>query len=374
MGTFDPIPTGIRDVNFDLNRLASTPIDYPKLLPFWAALAKRNTARCTIAMVGDSISEGAYSTDFQNNSTPGRLTALLRSQYPTSGVAQGRGWIPASNFAPGPNNPPVTVSGTSSITQSDWSPSNQLIPMSQAAHSCTVTLTGTSFDLNYVTFSSAGVAYYQIDSNPVVTFNTFSASTVPNVKLNVALTAGSHTVKVGWSSGGPVYFSGYTEYNQDENAGINVARFALSGSSTVEWLAATHLPISIATFNPSLVIIQYGVNDARIDSHGLTSSQFGNNLSSIISNLQAQFTTPLPVLISMVYQAGLNFKEPWGNYVAIANTIATSNYAFVVDHSARMPIANIAPTYGLYNGDTIHPSDAGYNYIAHTLASIIAPR
>ena len=374
MGYNDPIPTTILETNRDINRLGNTPIDYSKLLPFYAALAKRNSARCTIAMIGDSISEGAYSTDFQNNSTPGRLTSLLRSQFPTTGVAQGRGWIPASNFAPGPNNPPVTVSGTSSLTQSDWSPNNQLIPMSQATHFVTVTLAGTSFDLNYVTFSGAGVGYYQIDAGAQVTFNTNSNPAVPNVKLNVALTAGNHTIKVGWSSGGAVYFNGFTEYNQDEAAGINVARFALSGSSTFEWLAAAHLPVSTASFSPSLIIIQYGVNDARIDSHGATSNTFGNNISTMIANLQAQFTTPVPIILSMCYQAGLNFKEPWGNYVAVANNIAATNLAIVIDHSARMPIANAAQTYGLYNGDAIHPSDGGYSFMANTLAAAIAPR
>lgn len=352
--------------------------DYAKLVPFYAALAGRNSARCTIAQIGDSITEGAYSSDFQSASTPGRLTQILRARFPTSNVVGGRGWIPASNYAPGSATPPVAVSGTSSFTKSSWSPNNQLIPMSQTAHSCTVTLTGTSFDLNYVTFSSAGIGYYQIDGGAQVTFNAYSASTVGNAKLNVPLTAGSHTVKVGWSSGGPIYFNGFTEYNQDENAGINVARFGLSGSDTADWLAASGLAAATATFSPSLIVIQHGTNDASTSYGNLTAAQYKANLLSMIASLRAAFTTPPPIILSLVYQpstSAVTLREPWANYATAAKAIADSDSAVVfVDHSSRMPVGNAANTYGLYYSDGIHPSDRGYAFIAETLASVIAPR
>lgn len=351
--------------------------DYAKLLPFYAALSGRYSARCTIVQVGDSITEGAYSSDVTVASTPGRLQALLRSRFPTTGIAGGRGWIPAASNVPAGPTVPVTIAGTVATLNGGFSPNNMHVPMSQVSHTCTVTLSGTSFDLNYVSFSSAGVGYYKIDGGTAVTFNTYSASTVSNAKLNVALTAGSHTIVVGWSSGGPVYFNGFTEYNQDEAAGINVARCGESGSSTTDWLAYTGWASGIAALSPSLIVIQTGTNDARTDyaNGNMTSVKYRTNLLAMIAAHRSAYTTPPPIVLSLVFEPKLTLVEPWANYAAAAQSIADADSSVVfVNHSARMPKGAAANTYSLYNGDGIHPNDRGYEFIAETFAAAFAPR
>jgi lysophospholipase L1-like esterase len=244
-----------------------------------------------------------------------------------------------------------------------------------AGQTLTVTLTGTSFDIMYLKGSGFGVGYYTIDGGSPVTFNTSNASAVDGNILHVTMTTGTHTIVVGWSSGGTVYIDGFIEYNGDETSGINVVRGGFSGSSTTDWLAQTTWYDSIPPLAPALIALQFGVNDARTSAGNLTSAQFKTNLQTLISGLRAKFTTPPPFLLSMLYQVTGTMVEPWQNYVTAAAQIAAADAAVVmVDHSKRMPATTATQTYGLYYGDQVHPVDKGYALIAETLASVLTPR
>jgi lysophospholipase L1-like esterase len=347
--------------------------DYSKLLPFYAALANRAEARCTIVQIGDSITEGAYCSDLSNATTPARLAQSLRARFPVIGVTGGRGFIPAANAVPGVT-PIVTLSaGVGSST--GWGPALTYATVAAAGQTLTVSLTGTSFDIMYLKGSGFGIGYYTIDGGTAVTFDTSNATSTDGNILHVTMTAGTHTVVVGWSSGGTVYIDGFIEYNGDESAGVSLVRGGHSGSSTSDWLSQTTWYASIPPLAPSLIVLQFGVNDSNPAIGNLTSAAFSTNLQTLISGLRAKFTTPPPFVLSMLYQRSGSFVESWQNYVTAAKQIATSDAAVVaVDHSARMPTTTATNTYGLYYGDNVHPSDKGYALIAETFAAVLSPR
>lgn len=348
------------------------PSDYSKLLPFYAALSNRAEARCTIVQIGDSITEGAYCSDLAKATTPARLTQSLRARFPVTGVTGGRGWIPARNSSPG-TTPIVTVAGGSSST--GWGPNWTYASLSTAADTLTVSLTGTSFDIMYLKGSGFGVGYYTIDGGAAVTFDTSNAASLDGNILHVTMSPGTHTIVIGWSSGGTVYIDGFIEYNGDETAGVNVVRGGYSGSSASTWNTSTSWQKSISVLNPALIILQFGVNDANAAGGNRTAAQFKADLNTMIAALRAQFTTPPPFVLSMLYQTSETYVEPWQNYVTAARQIAAGDAAIVlIDHSVRMPAATASATYGLYYTDNVHPSDKGYALIAETFASILSPR
>jgi lysophospholipase L1-like esterase len=226
----------------------------------------------------------------------------------------------------------------------------------------------------YLTGSGFGVGYYTIDGGAAVTFNTNGSTADGNI-LHVTLTAGTHTIVVGWSSGGTVYIDGFIEYNGDETSGINVVRGGNSGSSVSTWNTSSSWQKSISVLAPSLIILQFGVNDANSAGGNRTAAQFKSDLNAMVTALRAQFTTPPPILLSLMYQTSETYVEPWQNYVTAAAQIAAADAAVVmIDHSKRMPATTATQTYGLYYGDLVHPSDMGYALIAETLASVLAPR
>jgi lysophospholipase L1-like esterase len=348
------------------------PSDYSKLLPFYAALANRNEARCTIALMGDSITEGAYCTNLSTATTAARLNQSLRARFPTLGVTGGRGWIPAANSAPSTTGIVTASAGVTNSTA--WGPGWQYASLTSATTTLTVSLTGTSFDIMYLTGSGFGVGYYTIDGGSPVTFNT-NAATTDGTIVHVTMTAGTHTIVIGWSSGGQVDIDGIVEYNGDESAGISVARLGYSGSSASQWNTSLWWNISMAALAPSLIVLQFGVNDANASGGNRTAAQFKSDLTSMIANARVHFTTPPPIILSMMYQTSETYVEPWQNYVTAAKQIAAADAAvIVVDHSARMPATTAANTYGLYSTDNVHPSDKGYAMIAETLASVLTPR
>lgn len=360
-------------------KTGAIPTDYAKLLPFYATLAGRNSARCIIAQIGDSITEGSYATALGVSDTPARLQSALRTRFPVAGVAGGRGWIPAGNNTTSAT-PLFTLAGTPGQF-TGWGPSFQFVNLNSATTKATVTLTGTSFDILCIQQSGQGVGYYKIDGGTAVTFNT-SGSTVDAAKVvsQAALTAGSHTVEIGWSSGGPVYLEGVWEYNQDETKGINVVRGGYSGSSTGTWLGGGGYQWNaIQSLNPALIVIQLGTNDANTAGANLSSAQYKTNLQSMITNLRAAATTPPPIVLSLVHQpsttTGVTLREPWANYATAAQSIANGDSAVVfVNHSIRMPAGGATNTYSLYSADGVHPSDRGYSFIAETFAAVYAPR
>lgn len=346
--------------------------DYSKLVPFYAALANRAEARCTIVQIGDSITEGAHCSDLGKATTPARLTQSLRARFPVAGVTGGRGWIPARNSSPGTTSI-VTVAGGSSST--GWGPNWVYESLSTGTDTLTVSLTGTSFDIMYLKGSGFGVGYYTIDGGAAVTFDTSNATSLDGNILHVSMAAGTHTIVVGWSSGGTVYIDGFIEYNGDETAGINVVRGGYSGSSTSTWLSQTTWYDSIPPLAPALIVLQFGVNDSNPTIGNLTAAQFKTNLQSLIAGLRGKFTTPPPFILSMLYQTSNSYVEPWANYVAAAKQIAAGDAAIVMlDHSVRMPATTASATYGLYYGDNVHPSDKGYALIAETFAAVLSPR
>ena len=341
-----------------------------KLGAFHAALADRAQGRCSVAVIGDSITEGSYATAWAN-SWPQVLRGLLQSRYPVAGVTGGRGYLPASADLTTPT-PPVTLAGAPSEGY-NYGASGRYLVLDTAAKTATVVVSGTSVDLVYLQ-GGGGTAYYTIDGGAQVPFNTAGATLDGAVK-NVALTAGSHSVVVGWSSGNPVYFEGFREYNGDEAKGVAVEQLGHVSWSVPNWQGLTSFQ-ALAQLAPSLVVITLGTNDANTAGGNETAATFGTNLSALIAAIRAAFPTPPPILLHMLYDATAGYTPvgPWSGYVAAAKKIAAADSAIAfLDETLRMPATGAASTWGLYYSDKIHPIDKGHAMLAETIAAALAP-
>ncbi len=347
---------------------SSTLANYPDLVPFYAALASRYTKTVNILQIGDSITAGGGASSF-DTAMPARLAELMRARFPVRGVAGGRGFVDIGSTR-------VRLAGGRLDLTSGLGPAHHYWAAGKPTDTATLTVTGTSADLVFLRAQNNGTMWYSVDGAPQETVSTTGAYRDGTTR-RISFPRGTHTLVVGYSSGGRVYLEGVAEFDQDEKAGIQVHNLGWPGATVASWAAGASMttwPAAQAhALAPSLIVIQLGGNDYL---HNVPSEMFKGELKGLISSIRSAYTQAPPIVLSMVYQSYLasGTAEPWSNYVAAAGAIAADDPGVVlVDHSKRMPPTNATYTYGLYAPDRIHPSDAGHVMLADTLAAVLSP-
>jgi lysophospholipase L1-like esterase len=250
-----------------------------------------------------------------------------------------------------------------------------------------LTFTGTGVDIFYAKFNAGGTGYYKIDGGASTTFSTLNSSggfgtynTLDGQRIQVrGLTAGSHTVEVGWSSGGTVFVNGFMIYNGDESKGIRVWNGSKSSQQS-SYFVDTANPAwtdNVATVQPSLIIFGTLCNDWY---YGMPSATSKTNLQTLIANIKAKCTTTPSFIFNLEFQRDItsgSTVEPWANYVKVAYDIAAAdpNNVAVFDMGKRAfgPGPFTAGT-ALVDPDKIHPNDAGMQAWADALAGFLLPR
>lgn len=336
-----------------------------ELTSFRAALANRFFARCNIAVVGDSISEGQGATGVAYRSV-NRLADSLRLRFPVAGVVGGQGFLPAE-FASPSLPAPAVISGSPALNMT-FGPGWRCRQLT-GSQSFTYTITGTSIDVMYAAGSGGGTMGVSIDGGPVQTINTFQSALSDGVITHISAGAsGTHTVAITAVSG-TVFLDGIVVYNGDESSGITVHDCSHFGMTLHQW--ATSSPSITAAWlsalAPSLVVFELGGNDYGYQE-ALTT--FAADLATMTKIFNTLPTKP-SILVQADYDPFNLTGIPWSSYVAAYQTWATTNGYAMLDLTQRMPATGASTTYGLFASDDVHPSNLGHSFIADALAMFV---
>jgi lysophospholipase L1-like esterase len=360
------------------------------LMPLFAGLAGRLSARCNIVCLGDSITEGQgagpLSSGFENRWLA-RLRDMLRSRYPTEGItAGGRGFIGVAGTGEWSFGWPTTVSQTLG-TGTGSGPKAKFLQLAGSGQSITFSLVGDAADIMWTQVPYGGTFSWAADGGPAKNVSTNGGSTIDGKLTHIALGAqGPHTLVLSWVSG-KSNIDGVVEYSGDYSSGIQVHDAGHYGAQASTWTSALNggsasgPAAAIAALAPSAVIITLGCNDLYL---GVDPTTFQSRLQTIISDLQARLASPYPTFLLNMLPARhdqASFTYPWSQYVTAAQNVAAADTSgpggtsvvAVMDFTAApsMPDAD-TDVYGFWqSGDLVHPSDKGHQRIADCLAEFL---
>jgi len=341
------------------------------LYGFHSKLALAQTQRCEVLMVGDSIMEGQGAPNPSSRWITLAQT-LIQSRY-GPGPA-GAGFYPAS-FAV---NDGTTAWADRWIYSGDRGANSfglgwrgvQLRINGTGNGSATITKTCTSFKL-YATRQAADAMTITIDGGAPATWTMATSGAVQQSWTSPALTAGSHTVVVTASAGGPVFTGGFF-YNGDETAGVSLWDASRSGAKFSDFITNTDWYGYLPLINPSLVVLGCGTNDARTSSGGYSSATYKANALSVVGSIRAKIAT-VPILLMPPYKPLGTLIEPWANYTGALREIAdATSYTALYDMSARIPDLTSDPYSFLI--DTVHPTARGHAMLARLSLAALEPR
>lgn len=372
-------------------QLATTPPQSQALMPLFAGLAGRLSARCNIVCIGDSITEGQgaegpRSGGFENRWLA-RLRDQLRARFPTQElIGGGRGFIGAAGtgeltFAWPATPSPGLGTGTS------LGPKSKFLQLNGSGQSISFDLTGDAADIMWTQTPFGGAFSWAVDGGSAEQVSTNGGSTVDGKLTHITLGApGPHTLVVSWVAG-ECDIDGVIEYDGDYSSGIQLHDAGHYGYDTSSWVSAltggavSGPAAAIAALAPAAVIITLGVND---QFNGVPPATFQSNLQTIIRDLRARLPRPHPTFLLNMLPPRVNqpsYKYPWSQYITAAQNVAladksgpgSTSVATVFDFTARptMPGAD-TDVYGFWNpGDLVHPSDKGHQRIADCLAEFL---
>lgn len=359
-----------------------------KLQGWYAAAAGWQTARANVCIIGNSITAGQGASSFANCYQQ-LLAPLLRNRLIGPTATGGRGFLPP--IIP-PSNPTsftpsyVTVASSANLIAGSlygFGPNLETWDITHTANNTlTYSLVGDSADILWAGSNGNGTIGWAVTGGGSGTISTNTAFN-PAGSTNVSLgAAGAHTLTLTNSAGSPTFVTGVIEYNGDRSAGIQVHNLGFSGSTSGFWTVAggnVSGGAALAALAPSLIIIELGVND---NGSGIAPAVTASNVAAVIAQTRSALTTAAvtvpPFLLLADYNAasdGPTSAALWANYVnALYGVAAADPLVDILDLSLyRMPSTAAAQTWGLYNVDGIHPTNAGHAAMANFLASYLCP-
>lgn len=357
----------------------------------------RNNNAATLAVVGASSSLGYYASNLRSTGWVDLLRTALQNQYGnggsgykgsalTSAVQVADGVPAAATTAYTTAGNLATLVGSWSVGGNSYGPGAKYVFTSTLGDSYTDTVSGTIIDIFVVagTTSPHTTYSYQIDGGAVV--NVPTTGTTDNIQRTTitGLSNGPHTVVLKHAGTGGQFVSiigmagrnptGIT-VNNFARYGSRAANFAAADSTTnTDWNGAFQYPAN-------LVILTHGPNDALNNDSGDT---WAKNMRIIMERIRnnggATGTTDLMIMLPNVgtFDSTTNIYQ---DYVARARGLAEGfNAAFVDIWTLGRNSWNYWESLGYWANasvpgtagtDSVHPSDAGHQFIYNTVLPII---
>ena len=342
-----------------------------------AAIADRNSARCDIAIIGDSVTEGNGATTFTGRWIANANRAI-RNAYPTTanGTAGGLGFIPIASTGETTYTWPVTGPADNyiGIGPVRWCKNGQ---SSAATYTWTAPAGTTSVKIMYYDSSASGSFTWQINSGSTTTI-TNGGTGDGKLSADIAITSGQ-VLTLAWASGN-CFIEGIVHYASDESSGITLHGCGHygwnSGTGTSGWLQTGpgyDWRPATAALASAAVGIMLGINDCQSTGGDFTASQYQTAMSNLITYLQGNASLAnLPLLLIAEYQPDVTTVDPggWPAYVAALRSLAAANSnTHVIDLSYRMPsVASDFDSGALYY-DSVHPSNLGHALVGEIIAA-----
>jgi len=318
--------------------------------------------KAQIHVVGDSISEGAYSsavaTDWITLGYVGLVRTTLSAKYGDCGS----GIIPVT-FPNG--NPYIVATGfiLAAGNSSGLGFGNWYYTSPTAGNTLTYTFSGTGVEIYYVQGSGVGSFTYAIDGGGAVAV---TARTVPTnygkVLIITGLADGSHTIVITQADNGySVDILGMCPIKGIKGIQVNlVGKYGIVSDAPARDYAL------IATFDtkpPDLTIIALTANDFA--------SQIDPNI--YITNMQKIITKAKnsgDVLITTIGVRADAGVIPQTAYFIVCKNLAKINNCAYLDINSRWGGYAGGVASGFYY-DTVHPNNIGHRDIATAILKII---
>lgn len=327
----------------------------------------------TIAHLGDSITAGS------GGGLDGRFSSVfvdeLRRMYPTNGVTVGgRGFLSVTpnNYGPVTGNATVVSGGTNA-----FSPDGHMAALA-TGFAGTWTKRGTGYDILYLKAPGAGSFGWTVDGGASTTVS--ANATYPN-ELSVAqirgLASADHAVTLtGLDT--TVRIAGVVAYDGDETSGFRSIVGGVGGTTTAYWTTtatparwAAYLPV----YQPDLFVIGLGTNDFWHPTSHVSAAAYKANLLTIIAEIKNRTTVdPSIVLLAPAVTNAVTPLDPWIDYKTALHEIAAADHANIAVFDWGYPVnptAAATTAGGLIQGDLVHPTLAGHEFIGKALARFV---
>lgn len=358
-----------------------------KLSRWRQALANQATTQAVIAVIGNSVAEGAYSNDVAvTNEASWRVNgwvAKLRDIYTALYGNPGEGFIPARNSSI------WTLGGGASAPTGASSFGNFKDNFTlSTAHTVSITTPASNCDTAriYCWNQSGGAFRYSIDGGALVTSTPAPTGADTNYSVDIPLTAGSHTLLLQGPAALTAIISGVGFFNSAVK-GVAVHRMGKSGkvlkdaTNAFDALNASGLRSirsQSTALGSDLIIIELSANNVTggWSTYGLTPAQVATGFGLVVSQLTADGADVL--LIGGPWRDPASYSIPYTQveYDAAIQSIANANA-----HCAYLDVKQLQGSYALsaasgfyLSGDPIHPDSSGHitfaGYIYAALAAL----
>jgi lysophospholipase L1-like esterase len=341
---------------------------------FRAQIAKRDNARTTVLVAGDSFAEitGAATAEVSSGR---RMLSALRSRFPVSAAPGGIGYQPAytgrlasptANFAVTAGDAPTPIRGFGFGEKSVRVP---------AGTSISVTFTGTAIDVRSGIETGAATITPTMDATTLTAFTIDGAANSDGYVWSTSgLTAGSHTLVLTNTGSTDWIFEGYQPFNGTESAGIELVRAGHGSFTTTDFVstlgARFNALYSSVDIHAAVVII--GTNDPLYDVPAATTKA---NLLAWFAALDAtQDVAPTKVLVAQPLRADAPAvtAEIWSPYVAAIRDVAAALGAVFVNMGATITgVPGSADATGLLSTDKVHLNSNGHRMLGELIAEHI---
>lgn len=338
-----------------------------------AAILNQATTQVSIVVIGDSITEGAYSNDVAvTNEATWRTagwTAKLRATYTALYGNPGEGVIPARNSST------WTLGGGASAPTGASSFGNFKDNFTlSTAHTVSITTPASNCDTArvYCWNQSGGAFRYSIDGGGLNTSSPAPSGADTNYSIDIALTAGSHTLLLQGPASGTSIISGVGFFNSSVK-GVAVHRLGKSGmvlkdaTTMFDGSGASNLRSlrsQTTAFGANLVIIALSANNVTrgISTYSHTPATLAAGFALVVDQIIADGADVLLLLgpwrDPTSYATAYNQVE-FDN--AIKGVAASRNRCAYLDLKGIQGSYAAANTAGFYlTADPIHPDSSGH--------------
>lgn len=331
-----------------------------------ATFGPRRSFPTTWLALGDSITEGMGASDRDHRWITRALTKLRAA----AGITGGPGYLPVwmnTQWASGDAPWVLTSAGKDDWGRALGQRSGTVFPGGDV----TATVTGTSAELWYQGFPGGGALGISVDGGPEQTVLTHSDPWRGDLRVPLAFASrGTHTVKVRHISGGNLMISGVMVYDGDETSGLRLYDAAHSGWTSDQAngsgdFTPEALQQLIRAAAPDLITLGIGVND-QITAAALPAATVAN-IDATVSLIRAAAPRARIVLVHCYAPNGA--AAGWQPYLDGMRDWAAQHRS--VDVLDLADLMGEATTSGLWQGDGVHPSDAGHERIADHFTDLI---
>lgn len=357
-------------------------------------LASAGASQATIAVVGDSISEGYCASNFQTTS----YVALLKSTLQTAYGDGGSGYRGSQNSlyydSYGAAQTGLSTTGTWTAAKSSGGPSNCAIYTNTNGATATfANVQGTTVTFYYGKGSTAGTCEVRIDGVLVDTINANNATNDVGVGTYTGQIAGNKSVQITNTSADFTLVFGVSGTNA---SGVVVNNYSVAGQTSGGFLNISGSPYGSqidwsggSSYPCDLLIYALAVNDANGQPLAAASAEaYLTNVLSVVNRVRDYVaytgTGNTDILFFMPHigrwqSTGPQYYAMMGKLesvlrsmnVAYVNMSTMYHNSYTDAYNNNVWSAGTTNVTGATGSDPIHPGNTGHSLYADALLRVV---